>query len=157
MFIGWSSYFLRILQENLIKKINFFFSKGDVLLWRTVSALWLEIGPQVHRMQRLSALQCIQKAKSQAEDLHRLWYSKVPTRRISFKVNPLNPKFVFQTYLIWTFFSFRLLLRLYLYTYYNPTKLTEEHRTYHGRVRTVDKLMEHGPDVKEVGLHFKLK
>lgn len=46
----------------------------------------------------------------------------------------------------------RLLLRLYLYTYYNPEKMTEEHRTYHGRVRTAEKLMEHGPDVKEVSL-----
>ena len=43
----------------------------------------------------------------------------------------------------------RLLLRLYLYTYYNPAKLTEEAKTFENKVRTLDRLMEHGPDVKE--------
>ena len=44
----------------------------------------------------------------------------------------------------------RLLLRFYLYTYYKPGVLFKEKKTYHGRVRSVDKLMEHGPDVKNV-------
>lgn len=44
----------------------------------------------------------------------------------------------------------RLLLRLYLYAYYNPHKQFEEHLTFDkSRVRSLDKLMEHELDVKQ--------
>lgn len=43
----------------------------------------------------------------------------------------------------------RLLLRLYLKTYYKPEKLTKEHKNFdNSRVRSLDKLMEHEQDIR---------